>query len=146
MGKASKSSNSTKQAATPQTSAAEPVQQQVDAQASNSEARFLAALQTMMGGVELTDEGVREAIGKLTPEQKRQLMQDAGGQDLKREMLTKEENKDDRALYFQEVNRSAEQAGLPIDKDNDFLVKKVCAQRSYALSLAALALCRRSAQ
>jgi len=127
MGKASKSSSSPKQAATTQASAAEPAQQQVDAQASNTEARFLAALQTMMGGVELTDEGVREAIGKLTPEQKRQLMQDAGGQDLKREMLTKEENKDDRALYFQEVNRSAEQAGLPIDKDNDFLVKKVAA-------------------
>ena len=92
---------------------------------SDKEARFLAALQSMMGGAELTDEAVRDAIAKMTPEQKQQLMKEAGGEDLKRDMLTKDENKQDRNLYFQEVNKSADMAGLPIDKDNDHLAKKV---------------------
>jgi len=37
----------------------------------------------------------------------------------------KEENKEDRSLFFKEVNLSAEKAGLPIDKDSDFLSKKL---------------------
>ena len=97
---------------------------------SEKEARFLAALQEMTGVAELTDEGVREAIAKLTPEQKRQLMEDAGGHDLKRDMMVKEENKEDRSLFFKEVNLSAEKAGLPIDKDSDFLSKKASWRRN----------------
>ena len=102
-----------------------PLAAQAGAGGTSTEARFLAALQAMMGDVELTDESVRQAIAKMTPEQKQQLMQDAGGQQLKRELLTNEETKQDRSLYFKEVNRSAEAAGLPVDKDNSHLTKKV---------------------
>jgi len=127
MGKSSKKMSAQRTGSTGASLAA-PAQQAEDAQASSAhEARFLAALQSMMGDIELTDDSVREAIGKLTPEQKRQLMQEAGGQELKRDMLTKEENKEDRSRYFSEVNRSAEQAGLPIDKDNEFIAKKLSA-------------------
>mmetsp|Transcript_13937 Transcript_13937/g.35982 ORF Transcript_13937/g.35982 Transcript_13937/m.35982 type:complete len:486 (-) Transcript_13937:149-1606(-) len=91
----------------------------------STEARFLAALQKMMGGAEMTDDAVRQAIAKMTPEQKQQLMHEAGGQELKREMLTNEDSKQDRNLYFQEVNRTAEEAGLPVDKDNTHLAKRI---------------------
>jgi len=114
-----------------------PLAAQAGAGGTSTEARFLAALQAMMGDVELTDESVRQAIAKMTPEQKQQLMQDAGGQQLKRELLTNEETKQDRSLYFKEVNRSAEAAGLPVDKDNSHLTKKVRrAQRRLAAAAA----------
>ena len=112
----------------PQKPTEQPVAAQGSSGATTAEARFLAALQEMMGGAEMTDDAVREAIGKLTPEQKQQLMQEAGGQELKREMLTNEDSKADRSLYFKEVNRSAEAAGLPVDQDNNHLAKKVVQQ------------------
>lgn len=102
-----------------------PAEQAESGSNSSTEARFLTALQKMMGGVELTDDAVRHAIAKMTPEQKEQLMQEAGGQQLKRDMLTNEESKEDRDLYFKEVNRGADEAGLPVDKDNAHLAKKV---------------------
>jgi len=91
----------------------------------STEARFLAALQEMMGDVELTDDAVREAIAKMTPEQKQKLMRESGGQELKGELMTNEEDKQSRSLYFSEVNRSAEEAGLPVDKDNTHLAKRI---------------------
>lgn len=78
-----------------------------------------------MGDVELTDDAVREAIAKMTPEQKQKLMRESGGQELKGELMTNEEDKQSRSLYFSEVNRSAEEAGLPVDKDNTHLAKRV---------------------
>ena len=87
------------------------------------ESRFLSALQAMVGGVELTEESVRSAIASLTPAQRQQLL--AEGQDLKRDLLTKQEHVEDRNLYIKEVNRSADQADLPVDKDGAFLAKKV---------------------
>ncbi len=94
-----------------------------DSGTDDKEARFLAALQRMMGGAELTEEAVRKAITNLTPEQRQQLLNE--GQDLKRDLLTKQEHVEDRNLYFKEVNHSADQAGLPVDKDGAFLAKKV---------------------
>ena len=86
------------------------------------ESRFMAALQAMVG-TELTEDNVRSAIASLTPAQRRKLL--AEGQDLKRDLLTKQEHVEDRNLYFKEVNHSADQAGLPVDKDGAFLAKKV---------------------
>lgn len=120
-----------------------PLAAQAGAGGTSTEARFLAALQAMMGDVELTDESVRQAIAKMTPEQKQQLMQDAGGQQLKRELLTNEETKQDRSLYFKEVNRSAEAAGLPVDKDNSHLTKKVRRAQRRLAAAAARSLCVR---
>ena len=118
VGKSAPASSPTRVAESPQ--AAQPQQQ-----GSDYETRFLAALQSMRGDVEMTDDSVRDAISKLTPQQKQQLMQEAGGQELKREMLTREDHKEERSMYFKEVNRSNDKAGLPVDKDNDFLAKKV---------------------
>lgn len=120
-----------------------PLAAQAGAGGTSTEARFLAALQAMMGDVELTDESVRQAIAKMTPEQKQQLMQDAGGQQLKRELLTNEETKQDRSLYFKEVYRSAEAAGLPVDKDNSHLTKKVRRAQRRLAAAAAWPLCVR---
>lgn len=93
--------------------------------AKSGEDRFTAALQRMLGTDNLTEEGMREAIAKLTPEQRHQLLTE--GQDLKQDLLTKQENADDRNLYLKEVNKNADQAGMPIDKDCEFLAKKVMA-------------------
>ena len=87
------------------------------------ESRFMAALQAMVGGTELTEEAVRAGIANLTPQQRQQLI--AEGQGLKRDLLTKQEYVEDRHLYFREVNRGADQADLPVDKDGAFLAKKV---------------------
>jgi len=83
----------------------------------------MTALQRIMGGAELTDDSVRTAIANLTPAQRQQLL--AEGQDLKRDLLTKQEHAEERNLYFNEVNRSADRAGLPVDKDGAFLAKKI---------------------
>ena len=107
-----------------------------DASTDANESRFLAALQRMMGGAELTDEGVRQAIGKLTPKQRQELIME--GQGLKRDLLTKEEHSTERSLYFQEVSRTADDAGMPVDKDGLFLAKKVreaCARMNRCLHL-----------
>ena len=83
----------------------------------------MAALQKMVGGVELTEDTMRSAIASLTPSQRRQLMMES--QDLKRDLMTKQEHKEDRNLYFKEVNRSADMHDLPVDKDGSYLAKKV---------------------
>lgn len=83
----------------------------------------MQALQRMVGDAELTEDTVRAAIASLTPDQRRQLLVE--GQDLKRDILTKEECTEDRNLYFKEVNRSADQADLPVDKDGSFIAKKI---------------------
>ena len=88
------------------------------------EARFMAALSRMMGDTELTEENIRDAMQKLTPEQRQELLSE--GAELKEELLTKQEHAEDAKLYFKEVNQCAEQAGMPADKDGTFLVKKVC--------------------
>jgi len=108
-------------------SAQDPAASEPEAEAASdaNESRFLAALQRMMGGAELSDEGVRHAIGKLTPKQRQELI--AEGQGLKRDLLTKAEHSSERSLYFQEVNRTADHAGMPVDKDGLFLAKKISA-------------------
>jgi len=94
------------------------------AAAEEKESRFLSALQKMIGGDELADEAaVRAAIASLTPAQRRQLLSE--GKDLKKDLMTKQEHADERNVYFNEVNRSADQAGLPVDKDGAFLAKKI---------------------
>jgi hypothetical protein len=103
------------------------------------EARFMTALQRIMGGAELTDDSVRTAIANLTPAQRQQLL--AEGQDLKRDLLTKQEHAEERNLYFNEVNRSADRAGLPVDKDGAFLAKKVRCLRRVHPSLHELPAC-----
>ena len=102
---------------------AEPSAPDDSPQTDAKEARFLSALQAMVGGAELTEDSVRSAIASLSPAQRQQLL--AEGQDLKRDLLTNQERKEDRNLYFKEVNNSADQAGLPVDKDGAFLAKKV---------------------
>lgn len=87
------------------------------------ESRFMATLQEMVGGAELTEETMRSAIASLSPAQRRKLLSE--GRDLKRDLLTKQEHTEDRNLYFKEVNRSADQADLPVDKDGSYLAKKV---------------------
>ena len=88
----------------------------------------MTALQEMTG-CDLDDEAsVRSAIASLTPLKRQQLL--AQGQELKRDLLTKQEHAEERSLYFDEVNRSADQAGLPVDKDGAFLAKKVRATKS----------------
>ena len=94
-----------------------------DISTEDREQRFLAALQKMMGGIELTEENVRDQMAKLTPQQKQELMME--GQDLKRDLMTKKECQEERTMFFKEVNHNAEQAGMPVSKDNDFLTKKV---------------------
>jgi len=92
---------------------------------SDVEARFMARLQEMMGGAELTEESMRQAISSMTPEQRTELLSE--GQELKQEILTKEEKKEERQLFFQTINKSADEAQMPIDKDTEFLAKKICA-------------------
>ena len=108
---------------------AEPSAPDDSSQTDAKEARFLSALQAMVGGAELTEDSVRSAIASLSPAQRQQLL--AEGQDLKRDLLTNQERKEDRNLYFKEVNNSADQAGLPVDKDGAFLAKKVRATKSH---------------
>lgn len=96
--------------------------------AEDKEARFLAALQRMMGGEELTDEGVRSAMASLTSEQRQELLRESKG--LKQDLMTKEEHKDDRVKFLGEINRSAEANDMPVDKDGEFLAKKVQAYMS----------------
>ena len=68
----------------------------------------MTALQEMTG-CDLDDEAsVRSAIASLTPPKRQQLL--AQGQELKRDLLTKQEHAEERSLYFDEVNRSADQA------------------------------------
>ena len=93
----------------------------------------MAALQRMVGGAELTEDTMRTAIASLTPEQRRQLLSE--GQDLKRDLLTKQELTEKRNLYFKEVNRSADKADLPVDKDGAFIAKKVRLSAHTAASL-----------
>jgi len=92
---------------------------------SDVEARFMARLQEMMGGAELTEESMRQAISSMTAEQRAELLSE--GQELKQEILTKEEKKEERQLFFQTINKSADEAQMPIDKDTEFLAKKICA-------------------
>lgn len=83
----------------------------------------MATLQAMVGGAELTEETMRSAIASLTPSQRRKLVLES--RDLKRELLTKREHAEERNIYFKEVNRSADDADLPVDKDGTYLAKKV---------------------
>ena len=87
------------------------------------EARFMAALSRMMGETELTEENIRDAMQKLTPEQRQELLSE--GAELKEELLTKQEHAED-AKPTSKRSTNAEQAGMPADKDGTFLVKKVC--------------------
>jgi len=87
------------------------------------ESRFMTALQKMMGDTELTEDSMRSAIANLTTQQRQQLL--AEGQGLKRDILTKHDYAHERTLYFSEVNRSADEAGMPVDKDGAFLAKKI---------------------
>jgi len=91
----------------------------------SAEDRFMQALQKMLGVSELTEDGMRDAIAKLTPEQRQQLL--AEGQDMKKDIMTKKENTEERKLYLKEVNRSADENGMPVDKDSQFLGTKVVA-------------------
>lgn len=93
------------------------------ASANEKEARFMAALQRMMGNTELTEDNIRVFMQKLTPEQKAELLSE--GQELKQELLTNQEHADDRNLFFKEFNRRSEEAGMPIDKDGSVLAKKI---------------------
>lgn len=114
---------------------AQSMQQLLDAEADEEEreqpsmqqmeGNFMAALQRMMGGVELTDENVRAAIAGMSAEQRQQLARE--GQDLKRELLTNSDLTQEQDIYRREVNQRAEAAGLPVEKDGEHLGKKVIA-------------------
>jgi hypothetical protein len=108
----------------------EQTQTQQDAQAAptqsscaDKEARFMQALQRMMGDTELTEENIRDAMQNLTPEQRHELLSE--GQELKQELLTNKDHTEERNLYFKEFNQRAEEAGMPIDQDGTYLAKKV---------------------
>jgi hypothetical protein len=97
----------------------------------DKEARFLAALWDLaaMGDEEQSVDNVRRAIAKLTPEQKQQLTSESS--DLRKTLLTNQDLSDDRSVFFKEINQTAENAGMPIGKDAEFLAKKVCARRAH---------------
>lgn len=108
----------------------EQTQTQQDAQAAptqsscaDKEARFMQALQRMMGDTELTEENIRDAMQNLTPEQRHELLSE--GKELKQELLTNKDHAEERNLYFKEFNQRAEEAGMPIDQDGTYLAKKV---------------------
>ena len=88
-----------------------------------AEAGFMKALQREMGDVEITEESVREYIAKMTPEQRLRLQNE--GKDLKRELLTNEDHKEELQVFRKEVNAKAEAAGLPVEKDGEHLGRKL---------------------
>lgn len=125
MGKGSKKSGSSGAAAAQRPQAAAPA---VEATTDEKEQRFMQALKRMMGCTgEPTEEEIRKAITGLTQEQRQELL--AEGQDLKKDLLNKPDLADNRKVFFSEVNTGADQAGMPISKDGEFLAKKVRAPR-----------------
>jgi len=93
--------------------------------AAAKEARFMAALEKMIGG-EVTEDKLREAIERLTPEQRAELMAE-GGNDLKQELVTNPEHAAELNLFRKEVNGRADAADLPVEKDGEHLAKKIVA-------------------
>ena len=91
--------------------------------AAEAEAGFMKALQREMGDVEITEASVREYIAKMTPEQRLRLQNE--GKDLKRELLTNEDHKEELQVFRKEVNAKAEAAGLPVEKDGEHLGRKL---------------------
>lgn len=83
----------------------------------------MKALQREMGDVEITEESVREYIAKMTPEQRLRLQNE--GKDLKRELLTNDDHKEELQVFRKEVNAKAEAAGLPVEKDGEHLGRKL---------------------
>ena len=82
--------------------------------AAEAEAGFMKALQREMGDVEITEASVREYIAKMTPEQRLRLQNE--GKDLKQELLTNTDHKEELQVFRKEVNAKAEAAGLPVEK------------------------------
>ena len=74
----------------------------------------MKALQREMGDVEITEASVREYIAKMTPEQRLRLQNE--GKDLKQELLTNTDHKEELQVFRKEVNAKAEAAGLPVEK------------------------------
>ena len=116
MGKGSKGGK--KQAEEPK---AEEVKSKPDA--AEAEAGFMKALQREMGDVEITEASVREYIAKMTPEQRLRLQNE--GKDLKQELLTNSDHKEELQVFRKEVNAKAEAAGLPVEKDGEHLGRKL---------------------
>ena len=85
--------------------------------------RFLAALQRLVADAELTEEGVAKAIAKLTPDQRRELLEE--GRELKQDLLTKSELKDQRGTYKRVMSQQADLADMPSVSDAEFVQKKV---------------------
>ena len=123
MGKKGRKESATTQAALAPEPAAPAADSDSGSDTAEIERRFLATLQRMTGMTEMTEDNVREAMAKLTPEQRAELL--AEGQELKRDLMTKEEHASDRKMFFKEVNTYADKVDMPASKDNDFLAKKL---------------------
>mmetsp|Transcript_13713 Transcript_13713/g.41750 ORF Transcript_13713/g.41750 Transcript_13713/m.41750 type:complete len:453 (-) Transcript_13713:746-2104(-) len=89
------------------------------------EACFMRALEKHMGGLEMTEENVRKVLLAMPPEQQRALAEE--GDALKRQLLQKKENEKEAALFRAEMNKNAEERGLPTEADGEHLTKKVIA-------------------
>ena len=116
------------------------------AQAVDMESRFMKALQEEMGDVEITEASVREYIAKMTPEQRQRLQSE--GKDLKQELVTNTDHKEELQVFRKEVNAKAEAAGLPVEKDGEHLGRKLLTHMKtstdsppYLLVLEAIASC-----
>lgn len=59
----------------------------------------------------------------MPPEQQRALAEE--GDALKRQLLQKKENEKEAALFRAEMNKNAEERGLPTEADGEHLTKKV---------------------
>ena len=90
--------------------------------------RFLAALQRMVADADVsTDDGVRQAIGQLTPEQRADLLSE--GAELKAALMSdKPEMKASRQKFMRIVSQKADEADKPGPADYEFLSKKVRAR------------------
>ena len=139
MGKGSKGGK--KQAEAPKVEEAKP-----KPDAAQAEAGFMKALQREMGDVEITEASVREYIAKMTPEQRLRLQNE--GKDLKQELLTNTDHKEELQVFRKEVNAKAEAAGLPVEKDGEHLGRKLLTHMRtstdappYLLVLEAIASC-----